>query len=223
MAAPVADKVQLPDDSGNAGKKIRTQTRVVGANTVHEHFYINQHPHEVTGMYYYHSGALTVPIAAHNGTTTGHFWLINPSGATIRGALRSISALAAILAVAADLLYTRQVCSLVTFTGTPSGATIAPAKRDSTDAAAQMSLRTASTGLTVTLGNPFRHFVPPLQAGTTGVGVFPTMVFPERQTDIDECIVFRTGEGMVFWSADASTTTNKRISVDLETEERDAT
>lgn len=32
-------KVQLPDDSANTGPKIRTQTRVVGANTVHEHYF----------------------------------------------------------------------------------------------------------------------------------------------------------------------------------------
>jgi hypothetical protein len=223
VAAPLPNKVLLPDDSANAGKKVRTQTRVVGADTVHEHFFVNVHPHLITGIYMCHSGTLTVPTAAHNGTTTGHLWFINPSGATIRGALRGIAAQAANIAAAADLLYTRQLLSLITFTGTASGATLTPAKRDSTDAAAQMSVRTASTGLTVTLGATVRHWVPPIQVGTTGVGVFPTIVYPERDFTIDECPVFRTGEGAVLWSADASTTTNKRFSCDLSWEERDAT
>ena len=39
----MADKfVQLPNDSGNTGKKIRTNERVVGADTVEEHFNILQ-------------------------------------------------------------------------------------------------------------------------------------------------------------------------------------
>lgn len=223
MAAPVANKVVLPDDSGNAGKKVRTQTRVVGADTVHEHFFISQHPHLVTGMYYYHSGILTVPTAAHNGTTTGHIWGINPSGSTIRAAIRSIYGQASNIAAAADLLYARQLFSLITFTGTASGATLSPAKRASTDAAAQFSMRTASTGLTVTLGNPFRHMVPPIQVGTTGVGMFPTNVFPERDPVVDEMVELRTGEGFVLWSADASTAANKRLSCDFIIEERDNT
>lgn len=37
-----ASFVILPDDSLSAGKKIRTNTRVVGSDTVHEHFWIVQ-------------------------------------------------------------------------------------------------------------------------------------------------------------------------------------
>jgi len=32
--------IQLPDDSANTGKKVRSQSRTVGANTVHEHYNI---------------------------------------------------------------------------------------------------------------------------------------------------------------------------------------
>lgn len=35
-----ASFVQLPDDSINLGKKVRTNTRVVGADTVHEHYFL---------------------------------------------------------------------------------------------------------------------------------------------------------------------------------------
>jgi hypothetical protein len=219
MAAPVADKVILPLDTGNTGKKIRTQTRVVGADTVHEHFFIDVNPHAVTGIYYLHTGIFTVPTSAHNGTTTGHLWGINPAGASIKGTLRGVSATLANLVAAADLLFTRQLLALITFTGTASGAILTPAKRESTDAAAQMSYRTASTGLAVTLGAPFRHFVPPIVSSTTGVGVFGMNTYPERETDADERIVWRTGEGFVLYSADASTTANKRMAADLIVEE----
>lgn len=37
-----ASYVQLPDDSLNTGKKVRTNTRTVGPDTVHEHFWIIQ-------------------------------------------------------------------------------------------------------------------------------------------------------------------------------------
>lgn len=30
--------IQLPDDASNTGKKVRTQSRAIGANTVHEHY-----------------------------------------------------------------------------------------------------------------------------------------------------------------------------------------
>ena len=36
--------VQLPSDTGNTGKLVRTNTRVVGGSTVHEHFMIIQDP-----------------------------------------------------------------------------------------------------------------------------------------------------------------------------------
>jgi hypothetical protein len=220
MAAPVAGYIQTPTDAGNTGKKVRTQSRVVGADTVHDHFVVVANQHSTTGIYYYHSGTLSIPTAAHNGTTTGHFWLVNVAGSTIKGCLRGIKVLLnTVLMSAADLTICRQLCALITFTGTPSGATITPAKRSSTDPAAQMTLRTASTGMSVTLGAPFRAELPPLVSGTAGVGYQPTVVAVERETDVDERMEFRTGEGMVFYSADASTTANRRVVTDLINEE----
>jgi hypothetical protein len=37
MAAPIAAYVQLPADTANTGKKNRTQTKVAGSDTVHQH------------------------------------------------------------------------------------------------------------------------------------------------------------------------------------------
>ena len=90
MAAPIADKIILPLDTGNTGKKKRTQTRVVGADTVHEDFVIPISDRKVTGSYKASSGTLTVPTAVHNGTTTGFLWLCNPVGSTIKMAAKRI-------------------------------------------------------------------------------------------------------------------------------------
>lgn len=220
MAAPVATFVQLPLDTGNTGKKMRVQSRIIGADTVLEHAFTPTNPHSILGVHFYHSGIQTVPIAAHNGTTTGFTWLINPIGSTAKGCIRGISVKAtAILTSTADLLPARQLFSRCTFTGTASGATIAGAKRTNGDAAPQLSLRTASTGLTVTLGNAYRGEIAPLVAGTTGAGVIPTQISPEREFDNDERLELLAGEGIVCWSADASTTANKRFIFDLIVEE----
>src|SRR6266545_1371349 len=91
MAAPIASFIQLPVDTGNTGKKVRTQTRVVGADTVHEHFFVPISARGVTVGYKASTGTLTVPAAVHNGTTTGFAWLYNVVGSTIKMALKRIS------------------------------------------------------------------------------------------------------------------------------------
>jgi hypothetical protein len=223
MAAPIADKITLPLDTGNTGKKKRTQTRVIGADTVHEDFVILTSKDSKVGLYRAHSGILTIPTAVHNGTTTGHLWLFNPVGNTIKGRVRRLRETGQTIAGAIDLSAPRCLYSLFTFTGTPSGAIITPGKRDSTDAAATMTLRTASTGATVTLGAAIRHtgvpsIIATLASATVQVDL-PPSIYPPWDPDEEECIVLRAGEGLVLWSADASTTANRRLFADLAWEE----
>lgn len=223
MAAPVADKIILPLDTGNTGKKKRTQTRVIGADTVHEDFVILTSKDSKVGLYRAHSGTLTIPAVPHNGTTTGHLWLFNPVGNTIKGRLRRLRETGQVVSGAIDLTAPRQLFSLFTFTGTPSGTIITPAKRDSTDAAATLSLRTASTGATVTLGATIRHTgVPGVVATASSATIqvdLPPSIYPPWDPDEEECIVLRAGEGIVLWSADASTTANRRLFSDWAWEE----
>jgi hypothetical protein len=223
MAAPVADKIILPLDTGNTGKKVRTQTRVVGADTVHEHFFIPTSKDSKLGLYRAHSGILTIPTAAHNGTTTGHLWFQNPVGSAVKGRLRRLRETGQVISGAIDLTAPRQLFNLFTFTGTASGATITPAKRDSTDAAAVCTLRTAVTGMTVTLGAVFRHTgVPAINATLASATIqvnLPPCIYPPWDPDEEECPVIRAGEGIVLWSADASTTANRRLFSDWAWEE----
>ena len=223
MAAPVASTVLLPLDTGNTGKKVRTQTRVVGADTVHEHFFIETCKDSKVGFFRAHSGILTIPTAAHNGTTTGHLWLHNPVASAIKMRVRRLRETGQTVSGAIDLTAPRQLYSLFTFTGTASGASITPGKRDSTDAAAVGSLRTASTGLTCTLGAVLRHTGVPGLVSTASSATIQTMLppnlYPPFDPEEEECIVLRAGEGIVLWSADASTTANRRLFVDIAWEE----
>ena len=87
MVAPVAAFVQLPLDTGNTGKKTRTQTRVIGADTVHETFVVMSSQRNYFGVYGAHSGNLTIQATATNGTTTGFLWFINPVGSALKCAI----------------------------------------------------------------------------------------------------------------------------------------
>jgi hypothetical protein len=224
MAAPVADKVLLPLDTGNTGKKVRTQTRVVGADTVHEHFMIPISQRSQVGVYQVHSGILTMPTTATNGTTTGYFWLINPVGSTIKMAIRKMEGMIQFLVLSAvDVSVVRTQFALCTFTGSPSGAQITPIKYDSTYAAPQGQLRTAMTGLTVTLGALFKAWFPPINATASSATIQANLVpvvCPEYEPGFeDDQIILRAGEGIVCYSPDTATTANRRAIVNISWEE----
>src|SRR3989442_7624507 len=75
-------------------------------------------------------------------------WLSNTS-AKVKVYIRSIGFVWSGTAATAFPTSPRITIERVTFTGTPSGAAITPAKRDSTDAANTATLNTVSTGLNV--------------------------------------------------------------------------
>lgn len=223
MVAPVAGMIQLPLDTGNTGKKKRTASRVIGADTVHSDYVILDDDVNYLGKFKAHSGILTIPSAAHNGTTTGHLWFFNPIGSTCKARITRLRETAQVISGAIDLTAPRTLFNLFTYTGTPSGAVITPAKHDSNDAAAQCSMRTASTGMTVTLGATFRHTGVPainatLASATIQVNLMP-VIYPPFDPDEGEAIVLRPGEGVVMWTADASTTANRRLFSDWAWEE----
>lgn len=216
MAAPVATYIQTPSDAGNTGKKVRTQSRVVGSDTVHEHFFIPVDPRDVLSIYFMHSGVISVPTSADNATSTGRFWAFNPVGSGIKVAVRSARMSYQFVAAALDLSAARFALALFTATGTASGATITPAKRDSTDATPVGTIRTAVTGLTVTLGAILRADLLTVMALATGTGV-PAGPFlsAERDLNYEEHIIIRAGEGIVGYCPDASTTANRRATCDM--------
>lgn len=220
MAAPVADKVILPLDTGNTGKKKRTQTRTVGADSVHSDFVIVEDARSVLGVYKASSGVLTVPAAVHNGTTTGFLWVFNPIGSTIKMQISRLVYDMQFIALAVDLLGGELRANLFTFTGTASGAQITPAKRDSTDAAPQGNMRTASTGLSCTLGAAIIGVqYPTMDLITGGAGHWNPHRVDLRPANEHEEQVLRPGEGIVFWHAVAVTAANRRLIINTSWDE----
>lgn len=215
MAAPVADKIILPLDTGNTGKKVRTQTRVVGSDTVHEHFFIPTSQRSVVGNYKFSSGVLTVPAAVHNGTTTGFIWIFNPVGSAVKMALKRLTYKVNFNALAVDLLCGELRNNLFTFTGTASAGALTPAKHDSTDAAAVGNVRTASTGLTCTLGAAARaDLYPTMDLATGGAGHWNSQITEWSPDDENSELLLRAGEGLVIWHAAAVTAANRRLIID---------
>jgi hypothetical protein len=195
---------------------------VVGADTVHEDFVIMSSVRNYLGVYGYHSGKLTIQAAAHNGTTTGFWWIINPIGTTIKVAMERLRYIHQQGTNLATATVPRILFSLITFTGTASGATISPGKFNSAYPSAQGSLRTASTGLTVTLGNPIDCTLPIVSTGTIGfmytLPAFDDNVANSEMSDV----VFAAGEGGVCWQADAGTASDTRVLIaDLAVSEYD--
>ena len=213
MAAPVSTFIQLPTDSGNTGKKVRTQSRVVGADTVHEHHFVPISSRKIDGIYYASSGVMATVAAADNGTTAARLgWLEMPVGGSKRGRLRQVEATHVLgAAVAADLsaMFTPIAIARFTFTGAASGALITPARRNPNDAANVANLRTASTGMTVTLGAlarrcglvPFVDFA--TAAGWISVSPYSNDYDPTHE---DDYLDFGPGEGLVFYQVDAGNT-----------------
>lgn len=211
MAAPVAADVRLPDDSGNTGKRVRTQSRLVGGNTVHEHFFIKGRRAEVLGVYRKAMDQQTIAAAAQNGTSTGFLWAHVPNAVSNKWVrIRRIYLSAQHSTVLATPTAPRIVVSLATFTGTASGAQITPGKAQSDFPTSIFDLRTAVTGLTITMGQKIAAsaVVGALTAvGAYGPAVDSNLLDPEEE---DGFIVIKPGEALVLWQDTAGTTSDTR-------------
>jgi hypothetical protein len=213
MSAPVPGTVRLPDDSGNLGKFIRTQSRVVGGNPVHEHFFQTARLAQVLGVFYGQSSQITVAAAAQNGTSTGALWLHVPAAVTGKKArLRQLCIQSQNGSALATPTAPRIVAQRFTFTGTASGASgVTPAKVDSGQPNAILDVRSAVTGLTVALVAALG--VGALIQAVTAVGaVAPVQSYiVPAVTDEDEYPIIAPGEGIVLFQDTAGTTSDTRV------------
>lgn len=202
--------VQLPTDSGNTGKKTRTVSRTVGADSVHSTFIIMDSTRDYTGVYGAHTGNHTISATAQNGTATGFIWFINPIGSTVTVALSRLRYMSSIVTSLSTPTCPRIVAQLFTYTGTPSGAVITPGKFKSAYATAQASIRTAVTGMTVVLGGQIDSFLPPVAVGTAAwATATPSSEENIANSELSD-IQLAAGEGIVIYQADAGTTSDTR-------------
>lgn len=215
MARPVAAKIVLPSDASNLGPKVRTQTRVVGSDTVHEHMFIPISREKLLGLYYWvPTAAQAVQASAQNGTSTAFAWLAMPPSLTVRGRIRSLEVIfeQGAAPTADHLTLPRIALQKFSFTGTPSGANVTPMKRHTSDATNSSNLYTASTGMTITLGAFGPTFLPPGIDFATAVGqnVVSKVNEPFKPQSEDEFFDFASGEGFALYQPDAGTTTDVR-------------
>jgi hypothetical protein len=220
MAAPVAGNVRLPLDTGNTGKYKRTQTRTVGADSVHTDYVIVEDPRSVVGSYSVSSGVLTVPAAVHNGTTTGFLWLYNPVGAGIKMQIMKVSLRSQFTALAVDLLPGELRFNRITFTGVNSGTKITPSKRDSNDATAVGEVASSWATAVATLGAAiFGTLYQTMDLVTGGAGHWNPHIDAWEPLREHEEIILRAGEGIVIWHAAAVTTANRRLIINAHWDE----
>lgn len=223
MAVPVADKIILPLDTGNTGKKKRTQTRTVGADSVHSDFVIVEDPRDLLGCYRAAIPVIAVPTGAHNGTTTGFAFIYNPVGSAIKMQVSKIHMFDQFTALAVDLLAGDVRISRFTFTGVNSGTQVTPSKRDSTDAAAvgQVAI-TWATAVATLVGTIMSYFLQTMDLVTGGAGHWnPNDQIFEPSNEHEE-IILRAGEGIVVWNASAVTTANRKLALSVAWDEATA-
>lgn len=200
--------IQLPDDS--TGKKLRTRQRTVGANTVEEQFIICESARVRSGVYACHTGAHLVLAAADAATgLAGRWWLLNPVGSTVLVALRRVELQSQIGSTLATPTSPRLAVERFAFTGAASGATVSAAKLASSHANAAATVRSASTGLTITGGTTTTMFGFLPVAAATGVGANPTST-ADWNPDENGMPILAAGEGILLRQLDAGTASDTR-------------
>lgn len=196
--------IQLPADS--TGKMVRTRNRTVGANSIHEQYFIEQRQRVVSGVYLAQTGAHVVQASADT-APAGRWFLFNPVGSAVLVAFRRLEFASQHASVLATPTSPRITLKLFTATGTASGAAITPGKQDSTAPTATATLRTANTGLTITSGADIFSAMP--TAALTAVGAAAPAAI-DWNPDDDGMPVLRAGEGLYLTQSDAGTSSDTR-------------
>ena len=211
MAGPVAGFVQLPLDTGNTGKKVRTVSLVVGADTVHHHFFVQAREKKVLGTYRAGLAQVTILAAAQNGTSTGFLWAHMPTAITGKSArIRRLRVESQHSTALATPTAPRITAVQFTFTGTASGAAVAAIENDRLGPAAVLDLRTAVTGLTPSLVGSLG--TAGIVGALTAVGAYAprTIDIVDAATEEDCWPVIAPGEGIVIYQDVAGTTSDTR-------------
>lgn len=214
MAAPVASYVQLPLDTPNTGKKNRTQTKVIGSNTVHEHFVVPVHDHTLIGRYVASSTAnRAVSATSQTVTTSGYVFLhMSTSASNVVGILREVgigwsqSGTAVISQTAPTIAVAKY-----TFNTAHSGTTLDISKAQTTQTAASANVRSAPTGATITLGNQVAAMAVPALVSTVGTYGGYVTVYKDDSMTRGYATEFSTGEGIVVYQPNAGTGSDTRV------------
>jgi hypothetical protein len=211
MPAPIAANIRIPDDSGNTGPRVRTQTRVIGGNPQHIHFFVPTLLEQVLGTYRYTQPQNTILASAQNGTTAGMLFCHVPSTVSGKAArLRRLSFTSHHSTVLATPTAPRLVATRFTSAGALTTTLQVPQKNRTSYPTPVMLISPVNTGLTVVHVAPFGSGA--IAGALTAVGAyepcFKDMVDPAA--DEDEWPVFEPGEGFVVYQDTAGTSSDTR-------------
>lgn len=167
----------------------------------------------------YHSGLLSGLASAH-AATAGFFWLINEVGSGSLVIVRRVL-FGSPFPAATSTAIARVTAERCTFSGAASGASGVPAPYDSQEVLpSSVSIRTASTGLTLVAGAAICTGLmgQALDATPTGSRAEQALqAIYDDQGNRDRAQLLRAGEGMVIRQADNGDTDERAI-VDVEFE-----
>lgn len=211
MTAPAAGYVLLPTDTSNTGKKIQTQSETIGSDIVHAHYFIARSRRKVLARYHFAMALQSVQASAQDGTSTGFFWLHNPIGSSVHGRLKRLQVVFSMTGEADMLSVPRIALARITFTGTASGAMVTPGKAQSALATNATDMRTAVTGLTVTVGGlVWAAVVPTLGVTTSGISWNAGPVCTFEPNEEEDYLHYDAGEGFLLYQPDAGTASDTR-------------
>jgi hypothetical protein len=211
--------VTLPADGANTGAKTPTVTKTIGADQVKAPIMIHDRYETVKGVYRAAMPIQSVAAAAQNGTSTGFLWITAPLALTTRAIrLRKMELSFQHSSTVTMPTLPRIGLARFTFTGTASGATLAGAKIDPDADNPSVDMRTATTGMTITLntdpGSLLNIVVVPTLHNVTAAGLaFPCTDVQQLvniMADEDEWPIIKAGQGLVLYQPDAGTASDAR-------------
>lgn len=202
--------IQLPTDG--SGKKTRQQSRSIGGNTVYTPFVHTASKVDIAGIYDATMALQSVQASATDCTSTGFAWFQVPVGNSKHARVRKLEIAFTQIATESDhATAPRIVPARFTFTGTAGGAVLTSGKKATAHASATADVRTAVTGMTVSLGALMRPFIAPGVLLTTSGLIFPFAVPPPfAPTDEDEFWDLAAGEGICLYQPDNGTSSDGR-------------
>jgi hypothetical protein len=194
------------------GKKVDAVSLTVGGNLVHQQRVIaRSHERTLTTRYWFNTGSLVVGAAA-DAAITGRVYIENDVDSSVLIAVTRVVFTSQHASVLATPTSPRIALRTFTFTqsGSPSGATIAGAKQDSTlpNKNAKWDVRTAKTLMTVTEAADIAIFYP--VSALTAVAA-STPARDEWVPGADRPLIVRPGEGLMVKQADAGTASDTRV------------
>lgn len=210
MAGSSFDYITLPSDAGNTGRKVlQRKVDIGGGEFRYANYFVEGRNERVLGVYRTVLPQFTVLQNAQDGTSTGVVWGVIPAGSTTYARIRQVKVMSQHSTALATPTAPRLVLRGFAFSGTPSGASVTPAKVHSVMPSPVLDLRTAVTGMTPTLAS-----VPIGVAGIVGaltaVGAHAPCAIEMLETDEDGFPIVAAGQGFVIFQDVAGTASDTR-------------